>query len=66
MSLPRQSKPLLALFLRLYIMLGTVSTAAGIYLIRTPQLRVVGTILLVFGIVRVVNALVQLHRMRRS
>ena len=76
MNRPAPSKPLFGLFWRLYIILGMVSASFGVYLIRLPQItpgssagldpvRIVGIILLAFGIVRVVNALAQISQMRR-
>lgn len=73
-----QGRPLFALFWRLYILLGLVSACAGAFLVSSPRqflpgagadlmpVRIVGVILLVFGIIRIVNALVQLRRMGRS
>ena len=77
MNGPAQGKPLVALFWRLYILLGLASLGGGAFLMGAPHLvlssaraelmpvRIVGIILIVFGIVRIVNAVLQLRRMRR-
>ena len=77
MNGPTQGRPLAALFWRLYIVLGLASLGGGAFLMGAPHLvfssaraelmpvRIVGIILIVFGIVRIVNAVVQLRRMRR-
>jgi hypothetical protein len=70
--------PLFALFWRLYILLGVVSILAGAYLFGWPRhpvgapagilepIRLVGLVLIVFGAIRIGNALFQLIRMRRN
>lgn len=77
MRRPLPGSPLVALFWRLYVLLGVASVAAGIFLIKSPQailsganadltpLRIIGCIFLVFGIVRIGNAGIQLWRLKR-
>jgi hypothetical protein len=74
MSGSRQAQPLFQLFCYLYMLLGAISMGAGAVLLSAPALffpaqrvehnflRVIGAVFLVFGIVRIVNAFVQLRR----
>ena len=69
-------RPILALFWRLYIVLGLICAGAGAYILWAPRaigidaisheapVRTVGIILLLFGIIRVANSVVQLRRFR--
>jgi uncharacterized membrane protein HdeD (DUF308 family) len=75
---PAPGRPLYALFWRLYLILGAISTAVGAALLISPGtlfprpgaeqnlLRTAGAVFLVFGVVRIVNAVVQVRRLRRS
>ncbi|HLJ55683.1 MAG TPA: hypothetical protein VKT77_11645 [Chthonomonadaceae bacterium] len=77
MNGPAPGRPLFALFWRLYILLGVVSIGVGGYLFGWPRqtvgapagvlepIRIVGLVLIVFGVVRIGNALFQLWRLRQ-
>ena len=78
MNCPPPGRPVVALFWRLYIGLGAISTSVGVVLLIAPGLffpparvehlytRIIGAVFLVFGLTRIVNALVQLRRLRGS
>jgi hypothetical protein len=78
MSGSTQARPLFQLFCYLYMLLGAISTGTGALLLIAPGLffpaqrvehtllQIIGGIFLVFGIVRIVNALIQLRRPRGS
>lgn len=73
-----QKGPLIALFWRLYSLLGAISAGIGVVLLSSPDLvlsgahaergfvRVIGGVFLVFGISRIVNAILQIRRLSRS
>jgi hypothetical protein len=78
MSGSTQARPLFQLFCYLYMLLGAISTGLGALLLSAPELffpaqrvehtllRIIGGIFLVFGIVRIVNAVIQLRRPQSS
>jgi uncharacterized membrane protein HdeD (DUF308 family) len=76
MSAPRGARPMFGLFWSLYLVLGGISIGAGLLFLTAPgfvfpatgpervMVRVVGVIFIVFGVVRVINSLLQLKRLR--
>jgi hypothetical protein len=71
----RQQRPIPLLFWRLYIVLGAFSTAIGLFALCNPGfffparglehtlIRVVGGVFVVFGVARIVNAIVQIKQL---
>jgi len=74
----KQQRPVVFLFWRLYIILGAFSTAIGLFALCNPGfffpargmehtlIRVVGGVFVVFGLVRIVNAIAQMRRLMRT
>ena len=67
-----QSSPIYGLFWRLYIVMGAISVAVGFYLFNVPgfgsntlPIRIVAGILVVFGLVRIVNSVIRLRKIRQ-
>ena len=75
MSSPPPGRPLVPLFWRRYLGRGAISTAVGTVLLVAPGLlfpptriehlyaRIIGGVFLIFGLTRIVNAIIQLRRL---